>query len=339
MKKSMAIILLMLMIMIFVVPTQACKNGETQTTAVIEEEKIGVVNLEITPSKVKSFDKVSIKSDVMNITNVVLQDYVVPLLVNGILADRKSITFSPGEVVRVEFSLETNKAGLYTVSVGDKESLLEVHDPVSASFQISNFVITPAICKISDQVVVTASILNVGELAGKYNADLKMDGKTVQTIQVDVPAGSTSEAVFRITPDSPGKYVVGVGDKKVTLEVQAPLPATFKLLKLEVKPVECFTTDNVVITADITNDGELPGKYVAELKLNGVTVQKYETAIIQPGASSFVVFKIPAGTSGKYIASVGNLSGQLTVVQAPSPVQLPGVVCPPTQIYNPTTKC
>lgn len=317
--------------------TYHLKIGNMQSTLEVRAPKppsFQVSNLEITPTKCKISQQVVVTASITNIGELEGK-YNAELKINGKAAQKSQINVQPEAKSDVVFKINPDVPGKYTLSVGDKESTLEVVAPVPATFRVGNLEIKPAKCKPSDNVVITADIANTGELEGKYNVQLKINGTTTQTSQINVTAGSISSVTFKFNPDSPGNFKVGIGDQESTLEVVAPIPATFKLSNLVIKPAECYSTDNVVVVFDIENTGELIGEYVGALKLNGVTVQTYEVNI-PAGMKTFIVFKIPAGSPGKYTVSIGDISGQLTVLQA---VQLPGVVCPPSQTFNPTTKC
>lgn len=321
-KKILSFLLLFTMI-VLVSPFYACQvNNAAVREPVPPTFQVG--NLQIFPATCKISDNVTISADIAN-NGELAGEYNAQLKINGTTAQTSAINVPAGSISSVTFKMSPNSPGNYNIAIGDQVSNLQVIAPVPATLKLSNLQINPARCKISDNVTITADIANSGELAGRYIAELKINGNMTQTSIIDVPAGSVSSVTFKMSPNSPGNYSVTIGDQASNLEVISPIPATFKLSNLQINPVACFTTDNVVITADIANTGELQGKYTAGLKINGVTVQIYETLVMLPGMSSFVVFKIPASSAGIYTVSIGDLTGQFTVTQAPIPIQLPSI--------------
>jgi hypothetical protein len=113
--------------------------------------------------------------------------------------------------------------------------------------------------------------------------------------------------------------------------VQKPSPPDFHLSDLEIKPGEVNISENVVITAKLTNIGGSQGSYTAELKIDGITNQT-EKLIISVGTDYMLVFKISKGLPGIYKVALGDLTGQFTVKEPPSPVFDVPIIppCPPS---------
>ena len=87
-----------------------------------------VISLDIIPPKVTVGERTTIRAELRN-GNATLQTYNVPLMVNGVAQDRKTVTLSPGATEVVEFSLVKYKAGSYKIGIGDQISILEVQKP------------------------------------------------------------------------------------------------------------------------------------------------------------------------------------------------------------------
>jgi hypothetical protein len=72
------------------------------------------------------------------------------------------------------------------------------------------------------------------------------------------------------------------------------------------------TGENVTITANVANNGGQEGTYIAELKLNGETVEAKEVTL-GPGQNRQVTFTLSGMDYGQYEVEVAGLSGEFTV--------------------------
>jgi hypothetical protein len=197
--------------------------------------------------------------------------------------------------------------------------------------------ITPANILVGEKASVKAEVMNDYGNMKKYDIPLMVNGVADNRKYVTLAPGGTENIEFFLRRDEAGIYNVRIGEQQSTLKVRQPLPATFKLSKLEISPTEPDVNGEIIIKADIANIGEVKGKYTAELKINNV-VTKTDEMIILPGASSFFVFKVSQGSPGTYMVNIGELSGQFTVVAPIMPVQITPE-CPPDQKWDTKKKC
>ena len=180
-----------------------------------------VLSLDITPPKITIGEKATVEVEIRN-SNAKLDTYNVPLMVNGVADDRKSITLAPGATELITFMLTRSHAGSYRISVGNKESTLVVEKPLPPDFRLSNLEINPTEVDTGEKVVITAKIANVGGTQGRYTAELKVDDCTVQTEKIIIPAGTDYMLVFKISRDLPGTYIVALGDLTGQFVVKEP---------------------------------------------------------------------------------------------------------------------
>lgn len=181
-----------------------------------------VLSLDITPPKITIGDKATVEVEIRN-SNAKMDTYNVPLMVNGVADDRKSITLAPGATELITFTLTRSHAGSYRISVGNKESTLVVEKPLPPDFRLSNLEINPTEVDTGEKVVITAKIANVGGTQGRYTAELKVDDCTVQTEEVTVAAGTDSTLSFGICADLPGTYTVTLGELTGIFMVAVPI--------------------------------------------------------------------------------------------------------------------
>jgi uncharacterized protein YfaS (alpha-2-macroglobulin family) len=122
-----------------------------------------------------------------------------------------------------------------------------------------------------------------------------------------------------LTKSQAGTYRIAVGSRETTLVVEKPLPPEFRLSNLEINPAEVEVGDNVVIRAKVANVGGTQGSYTAELKIDGMTKQTEKLTILA-GTDYTLVFKVCRCLPGNYIVTLGDLTGQFLVKEAPRPV-------------------
>lgn len=198
---------------------------------------------------------------------------------------------------------------------------------------------------------VTPSSILAGQ---KYNVEAEIRNDSKQTKSFEVPVmvnrvaqdrksvtllpGATEKIAFSLRGDNAGIYIVSIGSQSSTLEVRNPIPPAFELSNLEIKPNESNIDEQIVVTADIANVGEIEGEYTAELKINGVADQT-KKVIMSPGSSTFILFKISPDSPGIYTIAIDELTGQLTILEPFIPVQITPPVCPPSSQWDPTKKC
>ncbi|MBA7505916.1 hypothetical protein ES706_04595 [subsurface metagenome] len=76
-----------------------------------------------------------------------------------------------------------------------------------------------------------------------------------------------------------------------------------------------ITGEDVTIAANVANNGGEEGTYIAELKLNGETVDAKEVTLAA-GQSQQVRFTLSGIDYGQYEVEVAGLSGEFTVSQS-----------------------
>ncbi len=198
-----------------------------------------VLSLDITPPKITTGEKATIEVEIRN-NNAKMDTYNVPLMVNGVADDRKSVTLAPGATEMITFMLTRSQPGTYIISVGDRKSTLVVEKPLPPDFRLSNLEINPTEVDIGDKVVITAKIANVGGTQGSYTAELKIDGVTNQTEKIIIPAGTDYMLVFKIYKDLPGTYKVSLGGLTGQFSVkEPPRPVVINPLVVPPTPNPC----------------------------------------------------------------------------------------------------
>lgn len=97
-----------------------------------------------------------------------------------------------------------------------------IEPPAPAAFQTAGLMINPAEVEPGEEVSITTTVTNTGDVKGNYMAELKMDDTTQQTMQVIVDAGETKAVTFVVVKDTPGIHEVALGGLNGRFEVLKP---------------------------------------------------------------------------------------------------------------------
>ncbi|MBN1643219.1 MAG: DUF4340 domain-containing protein [Dehalococcoidales bacterium] len=81
------------------------------------------------------------------------------------------------------------------------------------------------------------------------------------------------------------------------------VPATFTVERPTVSQTEISAGGTVIITVQVTNEGDLPGSYDVNLKINSEVVQT-KTVTLEAHASEALTFSVTEDAVGTYVASV-----------------------------------
>jgi hypothetical protein len=200
-----------------------------------------VLSLEITPPQIITGEKATIEVKIRNNDTKTIT-YNVPLMINGVADDRKSVTLTPGATELITFMLTKSQAGTYRIAVGSRETTLVVEKPLPPEFRLSNLEIKPAEVDTGEKVTITARITNDGGTQGSYTAELKIDGITKQTEKLTIPAGTDYTLVFKVCRCLPGNYIVTLGGLTGQFVVREPFRPVINIPPTtEPEPVPCST--------------------------------------------------------------------------------------------------
>ncbi|MBN2462533.1 MAG: hypothetical protein JXB43_02910 [Dehalococcoidia bacterium] len=180
-----------------------------------------VLSLDIIPQKITTAERTTVEVEIRN-NDVKDATYNVPLMVNGVADDRRSVTLAPGETELLTFTLARSQPGTYSISVGSRESTLVVEKLSPPEFRLSDMEANPAEVNVGGNIVITAKVSNIGGTQGSYTAELKVDGVTIETEQFTIAAGADCKVTFKICECSPGTYTVTLGNLTSKFVVKGP---------------------------------------------------------------------------------------------------------------------
>jgi hypothetical protein len=100
------------------------------------------------------------------------------------------------------------------------------------------------------------------------------------------------------------------------LIVGAPKPAEFIVTDLTIAPLEAEVFEPILITVNVTNIGDEPGSYMANLTINNV-LEENQTVLVLGRNSTIVEFTVIEEVEGNYTVEVDDLSGSFNVKVRP----------------------
>jgi hypothetical protein len=205
-----------LIILTLSLPLQACQSASASN--------LEVLVLNVTPGKVIVNEKFTVIADISNASKSEA-NYVVPIMVNGIADDRKSVLIAPGKSEQVQFTLSRSSPGTYEIRVGDKSASIEVEKSLPAILKLSDLKLNMEQANPGEEIVVTALLSNTGGSAGNYIAEIKINGTAEQAEKLVLPPGVNYNLAFKIIKNDPGTYTVAIGDLTTQFTVIEPVQA------------------------------------------------------------------------------------------------------------------
>ena len=90
-----------------------------------------------------------------------------------------------------------------------------------ASFEISGLKISPPEANIAEKINISVTITNTGDLAGRYEVVLKINGKAVGTKRVSIAGGASEVVTFTTVQGQAGSYSVSIDGLSGTFTITA----------------------------------------------------------------------------------------------------------------------
>jgi oligopeptide transport system substrate-binding protein len=179
---------------------------------------------------------------------------------------------------------------------------------------ISPLTISPEKVGMNQPVTIAANLLNSGEKAEDYTAELKINGKKLESQKLTIAAGETKTVSFQYTPKELGQQQVTLNAQTGTFEVVNS--AVFIVESLTITPDPPFTGRELTANATVKNTGGLAGSFSASLKVDGTAAGSADIAI-EPGSSGTCLVKFSINAAGKHSIELGGTTKDLQVIQAP----------------------
>jgi hypothetical protein len=105
------------------------------------------------------------------------------------------------------------------------------NQPVSqkpAEFEVGPITFEPATVMVGDLFAATATVKNIGDVAGTYTATFTIDGQEMGKKDITIEPRNNKEASFQFSKTSPGTYNLAIGDSSATMTVYSWSPYTIQ---------------------------------------------------------------------------------------------------------------
>lgn len=187
-----------------------------------------------------------------------------------------------------------------------------VGTPEPASFDVTSLDVEPMEVEPGEPVLITARVVNTGEVTGDCSISCRIDGEEEDTQDVTgVGPGENHLVSFLVMRESPGTYHVDVEGLVGQFVVEEPLSPAFSISGLSVSPLEVAAGDSVTISFDVTNTGEMAGTYTATLRING-QVDGTQDVTLEAGETKSVSFSVSKTEPATYQVEIGDIqAGEL----------------------------
>ena len=138
-----------------------------------------------------------------------------------------------------------------------------------AAFTVSALSITPQEVSIGEEVTISVSVANAGNLSSSYEVTLKIDNEVIETQEVTLAGGASDTVTFKIAEDATNTYSVNINGLSGSFVVK---PAATPELEPEQTPTPTPTPESTpeLIPAPIPMPTSPPAKPIDWLVLSGV---------------------------------------------------------------------
>jgi oligopeptide transport system substrate-binding protein len=183
----------------------------------------------------------------------------------------------------------------------------------SAKVTVSPLTISPDTASPSEKVTIAVNVMNLDkkDVEG-YQLNLTVNGALKETKTVTLGADQTTTFTFDYVPDTTGSYSVDVNGQSGTFTVVRP--ASFQVGQLNISPGSPAIGQDVIASADVRNEGELPGTYTATFKVDDNIVKTVELKL-EPGQTLPSSANFTLDTTGTHVIAFGDVTRTVKVLQ------------------------
>jgi hypothetical protein len=179
-------------------------------------------------------------------------------------------------------------------------------------FTVSNLTITPNHVKVGEPVNVSIIVSNNGAQMGKYSVVLRIGGVVENITDMTLTPGAGQTAGFVVVKDAPGDYYADIDGLGGFFTVIPLTPPSFTVSNFSISPERVRQGQPVIITASVTNTGEITGSHPLILRIKGIAEAQHDVTLA-PGKTQDVEFQIVKDTPGFYPVSMENWTGKFVV--------------------------
>ncbi|KXA90199.1 hypothetical protein AKJ61_01280 [candidate division MSBL1 archaeon SCGC-AAA259B11] len=188
-----------------------------------------------------------------------------------------------------------------------------------ANLQVSELNVTPSEVLTNETVNISANVKNIGGRKGSENIKFIVGEGVAKIFNITLSPGENKIVKFGIRKEEAGTYnveVSGMTDSFVAVEPAAK----FEVRDLIVEPLGCAPGENVTVSVNVQNTGEVKGTHTLKLRVDG-TVEKGKNIELGPGRNSTISFTLSRKTTGTYSVKVDRLERAFGVLKPIEPAE------------------
>jgi hypothetical protein len=229
-------------------------------------------------------------------------------------------TWQDGQWVEFEGCVVNAVDNTVTVPISHLCLFALVAQTSPAHFEVSDLTITPVSVHPHENVMVSTTITNTGDLTGDFELVLTEDEEVIRDQVITLKGGESQTVVTNILAYAVGEHHISVGNKFATFVVKkVPTPATFTINDLVVEPASVDYGEKVHVNVLVNNIGDLAGTYLISLNVDNQSVATREITLEGGGSVTFS-FSFSADIAGEHTVNIGDLYGVFEVKSSPAPV-------------------
>jgi hypothetical protein len=245
---------------------------------------------------------------------VLNQKYKAVLLVDGEKTDEQVVTLQSKETVKVTLRASGLTAGTHVFAVGDIRQDIRVLRP--AAFTVTGISVQPQNPLPGEDVTVTATVQNTGEVKGEYTAEFILDGKLADTGKVEVGPGGQQTATAKLKSVARGTHTVSLGGAEKGFAALAP--AHIEVTGLTLSNDYAMPGQTVTATVSLENSGDLAATYTLQLLVGGA-VEAQQDIFVTGGKKLTYTYDLSRPKEGSYDVQAGYFSRTLLVANISRP--------------------
>ena len=275
------------------------KRGFSEFSLVDRPPDFSAKNLVVTPEAMEPGETVKVSVDIVN-------DGIRAGSFSAILKLKRpgstefeavnveEITLAGGERGTVTFFVlsEVDDDGQFDVEIEGRKGefltgtygVFKALAPANLSY--SDLKIEPEEVRPGEPVEITMFITNADGEGGRTVIELRINEVLTEIWSLSIPGEQTVPVSFEFIPPVEGTFTVTIIDPEELIEPQRgevtatiPLePASFFLSNLDITPVEVFAGDEMTISFELVNLGELLGELTVRILINGLDVASQDVS-------------------------------------------------------------
>ncbi len=292
-----------------------------ESVKILEPASFDYSSFSVEPTEVIAGENITISTSVINFGEME-GDEIIELRIDGSVVDTKNMTFAPYQGERIEFIWSYDEPGIYDMEIwsGTQEeekfnqtvTLLKPAEFVYSDFSVDTTEVEPG-----DNITLSMSILNIGEVEGTETVDMKVNGESVDSKQLLLAPYGGEVIEFVWSTQEPGTYHLEIWsgtqeEEKFNQTVVILKPTEFIYSDFIVDPQEIFVGEEVNISITVTNIGEVEGTKDVELIVDEEVVDIFQLTLVG-GENETVRFTWSEEEPGEYIVEIEQFNETVTV--------------------------